>query len=398
MRMHIKAHANLLILCLSLAASAVLADNGSAASAPAVPPSPSSDAVPVAAPSPAAVPSPATLPSPASSDESEQARLEAAQARLNAAQQREEAARQRQQAAQEREQAALQGRLDAARQRMEVAAQQLAALSAQMYGPMMKRQLFSGPPHALIGLQLERSSGTAGARVGEVSPGGPAERAGIRSGDVIVAVNGANVRGKESARRVIELLRGVKPGDKVDLRVKVARDGNTRDLTVTARPDWYGTFVARRFPPVPPVPAVPPVPPVKALAALGGAPMIIGGPVADMELARLTPGLGRYFGTDTGVLVVRAPSDGALGLQDGDVILSIGGRKPIDSSHVIRILASYDPGEKISMEVMRSHRRTSVVTSMPAGSAMPRRVLMMRKGALLGPAPVISLSRDDRML
>ncbi|HJS90292.1 MAG TPA: PDZ domain-containing protein [Steroidobacteraceae bacterium] len=394
MRMHIKAHAALLILCLSLAASAVLANDAPAApAAPAAPPSPPSGAVP------AAVPSPAALASPASTDEPAlQARLDAAQAGLDAAQQREEAARQRQEAAQERERAALQARLDAARERMEVAAQQLAALSAQMYGPMMKRQVFSGPPHALIGLQLERSSGTAGARVGEVSPGGPAERAGIRSGDVIVAVNGTDVRGKASARRVVELLRGAKPDDKVKLRV--LRDGSARDFTVTARPDWEGIVVAPRLsglPPLPTVRALPPLPPVKALAALGGAPMIIGGPVADMELARLTPGLGRYFGTDTGVLVVRAPSGGALGLQDGDVILSIGGRKPIDSSHVIRILASYDPGEKISMEVMRAHRRTSVTTSMPAGPAMPR-VLMMRKDALLGPDAVVSLSRDDRML
>ena len=94
--------------------------------------------------------------------------------------------------------------------------------------------------------------------------------------------------------------------------------------------------------------------------------MIISGPMADMELARLTPGLGRYFGTDTGVLVVRAPPNGGLGLQDGDVILSIDGRKPIDSSHVIRIFGSYDPGEKLTLDVLRLHRRISVVTTVPA--------------------------------
>lgn len=379
MRMRIRPRATLLMLSLSLAATAAWADNG--AVAPAAPPAPAAApgyAVPPAVPTP-----------PASAARG--ARLDAAQEQLNAAQEREEAAQQRQAAAQEREQAALQARLDAARQRMEVAAQQLAALSAQMYGPMLRQQLLSGAPHALIGVQLERSSGTAGARVREVSPGGPAERAGIRSGDLIVAVNGHDVRGKGAARRVIELLRGAKPGDKVDLRV--VRDGDTRELTVTARPDWYGGFLARSFP----VPPLPPMPPIKALAAFGGAPMIIRGPVAEMELARLTPGLGRYFGTDAGVLVVRAPPGGALGLQDGDVILSIGGRKPIDSSHVIRILASYDPGEKIAMELMRAHRRISVIASMPApSSAMPRRVLMMRNGALAGGGAIVDLSGDDR--
>lgn len=124
--------------------------------------------------------------------------------------------------------------------------------------------------------------------------------------------------------------------------------------------------------------------------------MIIGGPVADMELARLTPGLGRYFGTDTGVLVVRAPPDRALGLEDGDVILSVGGRKPLDSSHVIRILASYDPGEKVTLEVMRQHRRISVVATMPAepptaGGFMLQRRPLVGPGGGPDPGPVITV-------
>jgi hypothetical protein len=362
--MHIRPRSTVLTLCLFLLATAAFADNG---------------------PPPVAVPNPANV-----DDAALQARMDAAQARLNAAQRREAVAQQREEAAQQRQQALLQARLDAARQRMEVAAQQLAALSAQMYGPMMTR--FAGPPHAIIGVQLERSSGTAGARVREVSPGGPAERAGVRNGDVIVAVNGTDVRGKESAQRVIGLLREVKPGEKVDL--SVMRNGKNRELIVRARQDWEGLILARQLRDVR-VPPLPPMPPMKALVPWGGAPMIIRGPVADMELARLTPGLGRYFGTDTGVLVVRAPSDGALGLEDGDVILSIGGRKPIDSSHVIRILASYDPGEKISMQVMRAHRKIPVVATMPAASAMTPRALMMGRSARLVPGAVVSLRRDD---
>ena len=280
--------------------------------------------------------------------------------------------------------------MDAARRRLEVAAQQLAALSAQMYGPMMQRvEALSGPSRVLVGVQLDDSSGSAGARVREVSPGGPAEQAGVRPGDLIVGVNRTNVRGREPAARVVELLHDVKPGDKVDL--EVSRDGKTRDLTVTARPDYGDAFyIAPQFPDVPPLPRV------KAFTQWGGGPMIIGGPVADMELARLTPGLGRYFGTDAGVLVVRAPPDGTLGLQDGDVILSIGGRKPIDSSHVIRILASYDPGEKVTLEVLRLHRKIAVATTAPAEPPMGPGAFMIQKGSLQGPGPAISLRSDSR--
>jgi hypothetical protein len=348
MRMQIRPHAPALALSLTLAATGAFASNGPAPPpAPAVPPPPPGYGVTVA------------VPNPPSMDE-----------------------------------AALQARLDAARRRMEVAAQQLAALSAQMSGRMVQRYaMFAGPPHALIGVQLGSSTGNgqAGARVREVSPGGPAERAGVRAGDLIVAVNGKEVRGADPARRVVELLRGVRPGDKVTLRV--LRAGRRLEFRVTAGPGLDQVFggATAQLPDLP-------MPPFKALAPWGGGPMIIRGPVADMELARLTPALGRYFGADTGVLVVRAPPDGALGLQDGDVILSIGGRKPIDSSHVVRILASYDPGEKITLEVLRLHRRISVATTMPAEPAMPRRMLMIRKAGVLGPGVEVTLRRRDRTL
>ena len=107
------------------------------------------------------------------------------------------------------------------------------------------------------------------------------------------------------------------------------------------------------------------------LAALS-LPLPVAGPVqalgqrrtGNMELTALTPRLGRYFGTDHGILVVRAPTHGVLNLEDGDVILSIGGRTPVSSSQAIRILTSYDPGEKIRLVVLREHRRVEITTTM----------------------------------
>ena len=374
MRMHFGLHPAVLALCLSLGAGAAFAADGpqtppAPSPASAVPPPPNDAGTP-------AVPNPPNIDQATLQADLKAARQAARQAHLDVARQ-----------------AALQARMEAVRSRMEADAQQLAVLSAQMAGPMMQRYAIFGPPHALIGVQLGRSSGQAGARVREVSPGGPADRAGVRAGDLIVAVNGKDVRGADPARRVVELLSGVKPGDQVDL--SVLRDGKARDFTVTAGPDIAifsgGPIQLPRLP-------VPPVPPFRALSGWGGGPVIIRGPVADMELVRLTPGLGRYFGTHSGVLVVRAPPDGALGLQDGDVILSIGGRKPIDSSHVIRILASYDPGEKITLEVLRLHHRISVATTMPAEPAMPRGVFMIGGGEGSGSGPVVTLRTRNRTL
>ena len=112
------------------------------------------------------------------------------------------------------------------------------------------------------------------------------------------------------------------------------------------------------------------------LAALS-MPLPIAGPVralrpaGNMELTTLTPQLGRYFGTDHGILVVRAPTHGVLKLQDGDVILSIGGRTPTSPSQAVRILTSYDPGEKIELVILREHHRLDIATTMSAPPAGP---------------------------
>jgi hypothetical protein len=89
----------------------------------------------------------------------------------------------------------------------------------------------------------------------------------------------------------------------------------------------------------------------------------------EMELDTLTPQLGRYFGAAHGVLVVRAPAHGALKLEDGDVILAIGGRAPASASQARRMLASYDPGDEVRLLILREHRRMRLTAKMPAPGA-----------------------------
>ena len=88
-------------------------------------------------------------------------------------------------------------------------------------------------------------------------------------------------------------------------------------------------------------------------------------PLADMELVELTPGLGEYFGTDSGLLVVRAPRNEAFELRDGDVIRSIGGREPDGVRHAMRILRSYQPGETMALDIVRNKRRRSLSIEVP---------------------------------
>jgi S1-C subfamily serine protease len=71
--------------------------------------------------------------------------------------------------------------------------------------------------------------GTDGVIVGGVVPGGPAEAAGLRPGDVLLAVDGQPLRSPED---FLAALRPRDPGDVVTLRVR-GTDGAQRDVPVT---------------------------------------------------------------------------------------------------------------------------------------------------------------------
>ena len=67
-----------------------------------------------------------------------------------------------------------------ARKQLEQAAHEVARLSTQLSGTMLSEVMPLIGPHVVIGVQLEPAADNTGARVREVSPGGPAAEAGIR--------------------------------------------------------------------------------------------------------------------------------------------------------------------------------------------------------------------------
>lgn len=66
-----------------------------------------------------------------------------------------------------------------------------------------------------------------GALVAKVTPGSPADKAGLKRGDIIIEVEGDEVK---SVRALPRIIAGIKPGTKID--AAVWRDGKSKSLTV----------------------------------------------------------------------------------------------------------------------------------------------------------------------
>ena len=87
----------------------------------------------------------------------------------------------------------------------------------------------------------------------------------------------------------------------------------------------------------------------------------------------------RVLRRDEGVLVVQAPENDAFKLEDGDVIQSIDGRKPEDGAHALRILRSYQSGEKLNLSVLRQRKPVTLAVTMPERPDFGDDIFMRRR-------------------
>lgn len=261
-------------------------------------------------------------------------------------------------------------RMKDAEQRLAEAARRVADLSmAQL--PRVERferiiQANRGP---MLGVSIGAEDGQGpveGVNILGVSPGGAAEEAGLRAGDVITSINDESLtanNSREANEKLLDFMQGVEEGD--ELEVEYLRDGKSATAEIRPRPMDHNVFAfnfddGRFMAPNSPYP-----PDVDAPRFGNFIWHMDGDGFGDMELAQLSERLGSYFGTDEGLLVVRAPEDEELQLQDGDVILSIDGRDPSSVAHAMRILGSYESGEELTIEIMRDKRKRTITLEIP---------------------------------
>ncbi|MFN3842449.1 MAG: PDZ domain-containing protein [Rehaibacterium terrae] len=216
-----------------------------------------------------------------------------------------------------------------------------------------------------------------------VTPEGPAARAGLRAGDVLLGIDGKAITGTtaeerlESARK---LLGDLTEGQEV--RLAYQRDGQRAETTVKAEKSTrvmvFGGSGEFRLP------------------GANGFSIVV--PGIDMEIGRIAPfagcptdedcalpllsqafrwrglnlasvdaQLGRYFGTDRGVLVLRGPEDFPA-LQSGDVILKIDGMDVNSPREAMRELQEKQPGDLVLIELLRDRRPQTVEITAPETS------------------------------
>jgi C-terminal processing protease CtpA/Prc len=290
----------------------------------------------------------------------------------------------------------------------DVLRRQMAGLQRQMMA--YSRQLSAARPRGWIGLTFEGpqemtfkegrmvSSFPEYPMVVAVDPNSPADKAGVRQGDSLLAMNGKDLR------RGIVLAELLRP--QAHLRLRLRRDGQVRELPLTvARAP--GAVVVRRMDfveapmaPMAPMPAMPPMPAgvapraplpprsarvevrvdddgearAESVARADGPetrifvfPRVDG--LAGADMRTLDSDLGESFGVARGVLVVSTATSSPAresGLRGGDVILAADGRT-VNTLHELRAAAMKANGvakgqRTLKLDVIRAGGKKRMVT------------------------------------
>lgn len=195
-----------------------------------------------------------------------------------------------------------------------------------------------------IGMGLTLTDSNGGATVKAVDPNSGSAEAGVTAGDVIVAVNGADIsNARQPAKSLVFESMRTKPGEPIVLTLQ--RDGNTEEVSVVTSP----------------------VPPNHEIVTLTGSiprytPMAshyfsnLAQGSGSIQMIDLDEDLGSYFGTENGALIVDPGNSEKF--KSGDVLVTIGCIDVQDQSHALQLLSAIR--DETDVEIRRNRRTQSI--------------------------------------
>ena len=190
--------------------------------------------------------------------------------------------------------------------------------------------------------------GQAGVVVRSVTPGSPAQQAGIQQGDVLVALNGKPIEG---ARDLVRQIASAAVGSEV--KIQTLRDKKEQTFTVTIEEQPAGFKIG---PPPQQAPLPTPQRPPDALSP--------GNPLAGISVANIPQDrLGDYPENVRGVcvLAIDPQAASAHALQPGDVIEQINGQPVASPGEFDQVAQSLQSARSVLLSIARGKVRSFVV-------------------------------------
>lgn len=206
-----------------------------------------------------------------------------------------------------------------------------------------------GKPRIGLGIVMRPNKNGGGVNIAAVSPKGPANLAGLQAGDVITAIDGQSVSGKD--RQDMQLAHAALMNLKEGQTVKIAytRAGKSAVVVVKASKIEPQMIVNREY---------------RTFGPGADHDMAFATRWQGLNMTELNPQLGRYFGINSGVLVL-SPNKSFSQLQAGDVITKLDGKPVTNPRDVLRLMHGKKEGNKINLEIMRERKLLSVTVIAP---------------------------------
>jgi serine protease Do len=231
-------------------------------------------------------------------------------------------------------------------------------------------------------VEASDTKATSGVVIDSVMEDSPAEKAGLRKGDVVVEFDGERVR---SVRQFTRLVSETPAGRQV--ATAVMRAGQRVSVNVTPRESspfrvfedgrWNAIENLRGYAPaIPPVPARPTTPRTPSAPRPPRPPALerfftSANPLG-VTVDELSDQLAEYFGVKSGVLVTSVSPDSAAmkaGVKAGDVIVSVNGSSIERSGDIRARMRRLEAGEEFTLDVVRDRQSMTLKGKVEAPAA-----------------------------